>query len=57
MQRSDLLAANAGIFKEQGTALNNYASRNVKVDINSNNSIDTQMLRCWWLEIQLIQMH
>jgi hypothetical protein len=31
MERKDLLRANAEIFREQGTALEKYASRNVKV--------------------------
>lgn len=31
MERKDLLKANAGIFKAQGKALNDHASRNVKV--------------------------
>jgi len=36
MVRADLLKANAGIFKGQGQALNNYASRNVKVVVVGN---------------------
>jgi len=31
MERKDLLAKNAAIFKEQGQALDQYASKNVKV--------------------------
>jgi malate/lactate dehydrogenase len=31
MERKDLLKRNAAIFKEQGKALNDWASRNVKV--------------------------
>lgn len=31
MERADLLKANVNIFKEQGQALNQYASRDVKV--------------------------
>ena len=31
MERKDLLAANAAIFKEQGAALDRVASKNVKV--------------------------
>lgn len=31
MERKDLLKKNVAIFKEQGKALNDYASRNVKV--------------------------
>ncbi len=31
MERKDLLQKNASIFREQGRALNEYASRNVKV--------------------------
>lgn len=31
MERSDLLKANAGIFKVQGKALSDYSSKNVKV--------------------------
>ena len=31
MTRGDLLKANADIFKKQGAALNEFASRNVKV--------------------------
>ena len=31
MERKDLLTANAGIFKVQGKALNDFASRDVKV--------------------------
>ncbi|MCG3143006.1 MAG: malate dehydrogenase [Gammaproteobacteria bacterium] len=36
MERSDLLAANGGIFKVQGQALNDHASRNVKVIVVGN---------------------
>ena len=36
MQRGDLLSQNAAIFKGQGQALNNYASRNVKVVVVGN---------------------
>ena len=36
MERSDLLAANGGIFKNQGKALNDHASRNVKVLVVGN---------------------
>ena len=36
MERSDLLAANGGIFKVQGKALNEHASRNVKVVVVGN---------------------
>ncbi|MGH8602565.1 MAG: malate dehydrogenase, partial [Gammaproteobacteria bacterium] len=36
MERSDLLAANAGIFKVQGRALNERASRDVKVVVVGN---------------------
>jgi len=36
MERSDLLAANGGIFKVQGKALNGYASRRVKVVVVGN---------------------
>ena len=36
MERSDLLAANGGIFKIQGRALNDHASRNVKVVVVGN---------------------
>lgn len=36
MERSDLLAANGGIFKVQGKALNDHASRNVKVIVVGN---------------------
>lgn len=36
MTRADLLKANANIFKEQGKALNDYASRNVKVLVVGN---------------------
>lgn len=36
MERSDLLAANGGIFKVQGEALNKYASRDVKVVVVGN---------------------
>jgi malate dehydrogenase len=36
MERSDLLCANAGIFKEQGRALNERASRDVKVVVVGN---------------------
>jgi malate/lactate dehydrogenase len=32
MERKDLLQKNAGIFKEQGKALSDYANRNVKVN-------------------------
>ena len=31
MERKDLLAKNAAIFREQGKALNDYAARHVKV--------------------------
>ncbi len=34
MERNDLLAKNAAIFKEQGRALDQYASKNVKVLID-----------------------
>jgi malate/lactate dehydrogenase len=33
MERKDLLQKNAGIFKEQGKALSDYANRNVKVNV------------------------
>jgi len=36
MERKDLLKANAGIFTVQGAALNNYASKNVKVVVVGN---------------------
>ncbi|MGH8587876.1 MAG: malate dehydrogenase [Gammaproteobacteria bacterium] len=36
MERSDLLAANGGIFKVQGKALNGHASRGVKVVVVGN---------------------
>ncbi len=36
MERSDLLAANGGIFKVQGKALNGHASRQVKVVVVGN---------------------
>ena len=36
MERSDLLAANGGIFKVQGQALNQHASRQVKVVVVGN---------------------
>lgn len=36
MERRDLLAANGGIFKVQGKALNDHASRNVKVVVVGN---------------------
>lgn len=36
MERKDLLAKNAAIFKEQGKALNDFASRNVKVLVVGN---------------------
>jgi malate dehydrogenase len=36
MERKDLLKANAAIFKEQGKALNDYASRDVKVVVVGN---------------------
>jgi len=36
MERKDLLKANCGIFKVQGKALNDYASRNVKVLVVGN---------------------
>jgi len=36
MERADLLKANVGIFKEQGKALNDYASRDVKVCVVGN---------------------
>ena len=36
MERSDLLEANGGIFRVQGKALNDYASRNVKVVVVGN---------------------
>jgi len=36
MERSDLLEANGGIFKIQGKALNNHASRDVKVVVVGN---------------------
>lgn len=36
MERSDLLAANGGIFKVQGKALNDHASRKIKVIIVGN---------------------
>lgn len=36
MERSDLLAANGGIFKVQGKAINDNASRNVKVLVVGN---------------------
>jgi len=36
MERSDLLAANGGIFKVQGQALNEHASREIKVVVVGN---------------------
>jgi len=36
MERKDLLEKNASIFKEQGAALNSYASKNVKVLVVGN---------------------
>jgi malate dehydrogenase len=36
MQRKDLLTANAEIFRGQGSALNQYASRNVKICVVGN---------------------
>ena len=36
MERSDLLKANAGIFQEQGKALNQYAKKSVKVLVVGN---------------------
>jgi len=36
MERADLLKANAGIFKVQGKALNEYSSKNVKVVVVGN---------------------
>lgn len=36
MERKDLLSANAKIFKEQGEALEKFASRNVKVVVVGN---------------------
>ncbi len=36
MERSDLLAANGGIFKVQGKALNDHASRSIKVIVVGN---------------------
>jgi malate/lactate dehydrogenase len=36
MERADLLKANAAIFKQQGAALDQYASRNVKVLVVGN---------------------
>jgi len=36
MERADLLKANAAIFKQQGKALNDYASRHVKVVVVGN---------------------
>ena len=36
MERSDLLAANGGIFKVQGKAINEHASRNIKVVVVGN---------------------
>eukprot|EP01103_Thecamoeba_quadrilineata_P009691 TRINITY_DN1950_c0_g1_i1.p1 TRINITY_DN1950_c0_g1~~TRINITY_DN1950_c0_g1_i1.p1 ORF type:complete len:287 (+),score=59.94 TRINITY_DN1950_c0_g1_i1:214-1074(+) len=36
MERKDLLKTNAAIFKEQGAALSNYSSRNVKVVVVGN---------------------
>jgi len=36
MERKDLLAKNAAIFREQGKALNDYADRNVKVLVVGN---------------------
>ncbi|ELR24366.1 malate dehydrogenase, partial [Acanthamoeba castellanii str. Neff] len=36
MERNDLLAKNAAIFKEQGRALDQYASKNVKVCVVGN---------------------
>ncbi len=36
MERSDLLAANGGIFKVQGAALNEHASREIKVVVVGN---------------------
>ncbi len=36
MERSDLLAANGGIFKVQGTAINDHASRDIKVLVVGN---------------------
>ena len=36
MERKDLLKANAGIFKVQGEALDQVASKNVKVNLKLN---------------------
>ena len=36
MERSDLLAANGGIFKVQGKAINDYAARDIKVIVVGN---------------------
>lgn len=48
MERSDLLEANAGIFKVQGKALNDNASRNVKVVVVGNpaNTNALTAMRC-----------
>ena len=40
MVRADLLAANAKIFAGQGKALNDFASRNVKVRVPSEVLVD-----------------
>lgn len=36
MERKDLLTLNAKIFKEQGTALNKYADKDVKIVVVGN---------------------
>jgi len=45
MERKDLLKANCGIFKVQGKALNDFASRNVKVLVVGNPA-NTNALLC-----------
>jgi malate dehydrogenase len=45
MERKDLLAKNAGIFKEQGGAINSFAKRNVKVLVVGNPA-NTNALLC-----------
>jgi malate dehydrogenase len=44
MERKDLLEKNASIFKEQGAALNTYASKNVKVVVVGNPANTNAML-------------
>jgi len=44
MERKDLLEKNASIFKEQGAALNSYASKNVKVLVVGNPANTNAML-------------